>query len=182
MTLEDKSRKRTGKEIKVLGKNLGNDSITCKIGASFEKKEPETIYIIISFWVDIKDKESHIDKHSYIDYDYQLSRKLSRDLKNIYRKDLKDILEKNEIFPYYLDNIYTFDFPENINYNKKRSFVSLELNLHTLNCENKEKKYALNNKKDTFIYKEALAVCEKIVNSDLLQGKLNFTIHNKKRD
>ena len=183
LILENKSKKRTGKEIKIKGEELGNNSITCKIGASFKKKEPETIYIEMSFWIDLKDKESYDDKYSFVDYDYQLSRNLSKELNKIYRKDLRGILETNEIFPYYTDNIYIYNFPENIKYNNKRSFVSLELNLHTLNCDdNMLNKHSLNNKKDNLIYEEALKVCEKIANSDLLKGNLEFTVHKSKKN
>jgi hypothetical protein len=182
LILDKESNKRTGKEIKIKGEELGNNCVNCKIGASFDKDKPETIYIIMSFWIDIKEKCDYNDKHSYIDYDYEISRKLSKQLSNIYRKDLKSILESNDVFPYYLENIYTFDFPENINYNNKRSFVSLELNLHTLNCETKDKNYPLNNKKDNLIYAEAINVCKKIANSELLKGNLDFSVHKKKKD
>ena len=105
--------------------------------------------------------------------------------KPIYRKDLKKILERNSIFPFYLENIFVYNFPENINYNNKRSFVSIELNLHTLNCnEDLKEKYPLNEKKDkdTKIYNEAIKVCQVISDCDLLKEKLEFTIHKRKKD
>lgn len=180
---EHKTNKRTGKEIKIKGAEVGNDILRYKIGAPFEKKEPETIYIEISFWVDIKKRIDYEDKYSFINHDYEMSKKLSREIRKIYKKDLKDILGNNKVFPYYLENIYVYDFPENINYNNKRSFVSIELNLHTLNCnKNTERKYPLNEKRDTMIYDEVIKVCKTIAKCDLLQGKLDFTIHRKKKD
>jgi hypothetical protein len=178
----DKS-KRTGKEINVDCKRLGNDSVTCKIGTSFNKFEPDTIYIQMSFWIDLKEKESNDIKYSFYNHDLDLSKKLTKYLRRIYREDLKDILTNNVLFPYYLENIYVFDFPENINYNDKRSFVSIELNLHTLNSlKNANSKLSLNDKKDVILYSEALKVCEKMIKSDLIQGKLDFTIHKRKKD
>lgn len=170
--------KRTGKEIKIKGEVIGNKNLTCKIGAPFEKKSPQTIYIEISFWIDIKDR----DEFSFIrDYDYEISRSLSKELSSIYKFKLRDVLERNEVFPYYFENIYVYDFPHNINYNKKRSFVSIELNLHTLNCkEGIEKKYPLNEKKDTLIYEEALKVCREIAKTKLLKGEMGFSVHKSK--
>jgi hypothetical protein len=170
--------KRTGKEIKVKGEVINNKNLTCKIGAAFEKNEPQTIYIEISFWLDIENRNNI----NFIrDYDYEISRKLSKELSSIYKFKLRDLLERNEVFPYYFENIYVYNFPNNINYNEKRSFVSIELNLHTLNCnENSEKKYSLSEKKDTLIYEEALKVCREIAKCDLLTGKLGFSIHKSK--
>lgn len=178
--LNIKKTKRTGKEITIKGNELGNDNVRCKIGASYDKTSPKTIYIQISFWVDLKDRE---DFESVKNYDYITSRKLSKELNKIYRFDLKELLEKSEIFPYYYENIYVFDFPSNINYNEKRSFISIELNLHTLNClsSNSEVEYPLSEKNDTKIFDEAILVCKKIIQSDLLQGNLDFSIHKRKK-
>lgn len=180
--LENKT-KRTGKEIRIDGKKFGNKNLNFKIGASFDKQKPDTIYIDVNFWVDIKEREYEINKFSFINYDHEISRKLSNSIRRIYREDLKNILEKNEMFPYYLDNIFVYDFPDNINYNAKRSFVSIQMNLHTINCkEDIIDCYELNDRKDTRIFNEAKKICQIISDSDLLQGKLDFTIHKRKKD
>tara|TARA_B100000963_G_C22628077_1_gene673408 strand:+ start:1197 stop:1772 length:576 start_codon:yes stop_codon:yes gene_type:complete len=185
LELEDKKTKRTGKEIKIDGELFGNKNLKFKIGASFDKQRPETIYIELGFWIDIKKRHhpSERDKYSFIDYDYDISRKLSNYLRRIYRKDLREILNNNDIFPSYLDNIFIYDFPDNINYNKKRSFVSLEINLHTININKQiEENYSLSEKGDNKIFNEALKVCKIISNTELLKGKLDFTIHRFKKD
>jgi hypothetical protein len=181
--IDGRKAKRTGKEIRLDGEQLGNSAVNFKIGASFDKHKPETIYIESSFWVDIKEREIEKDKFSFIDYDYEISKKLSNGIRRIYRQDLRKFLEDSEIFPYYLENIFVYDFADNINYNEKRSFVSIQLNLHTINCEEcVEESYPLDNKYDKRIYNEAVEVCKIIANSDLLQEKLDFTIHKRKKD
>jgi hypothetical protein len=177
------TNKRTGKEIKIDGKYFNNCNANFKIGTTFNKEKPETIFIETSFWIDVKDKENYYDKYSFFNYDYELSKKLSYGIRKIYRNDLKNFLENNFVFPFYLENIFVYDFPENINYNDKRSFVSIELNIHTLNCmDNCEKEYPLNDKEDNILFNEAKKVCEIIANSDLLKGNLDFTIHKRKKD
>lgn len=184
LELEDKKTKRTGKEIKINGELFGNENLNFKIGASFDKQRPETIYIELGFWIDIKERcyPQEIDKYSFIDYDHEISKKLSNYIRRIYRKDLKDFLTNNYFFPEYLENIFVYDFPDNINYNKKRSFVSLEINLHTINMnQNIEESYPLSEKGNTQLLQEAINVCKIISNSDLLQGKLEFSIHKTKK-
>ena len=185
LELEDKKTKRTGKEIKIDGELFGNKNIKIKVGAIFDKQKPETIYIDFGFWIDIKEKHTpnSKDKYSFIDYDNEISKKLSKYLRRIYRKDLKEILTDNNIFPEYLENIFIYDFPDNLNYNKKRSFVSLEINLHTINSnENIEENYPLSEKGNTKILDEAMKVCDIISNTELLKGNLDFTIHKSKND
>ena len=176
------NKKRTGKEIKINGSFFGNPNLKFKIGTILEKHSPSTIYIEVTFWLDLKDKNDYNDKYSFLNYDSEITRKLSNGINNIYKKDLRPLLEKNEIFPFYLDNIFLYDFPEKINYNTKRSFISIELNLHTLNAiEGNKEKYPLNNKHNTLIYDEALKVCEIISKSDLLNNKLDFEIFSSKK-
>lgn len=180
--LEVSNKKRTGKEIKIDGSFFGNSNIKFKIGTILDKHSPSTIYIETTFWLDLKDKNNYNDKYSFLDYDYEITKKLSNNIKNIYKKDLTPLLEMNDIFPFYLDNIFLYDFPEKINYNTKRSFVCIEINLHTLNAkENVKEKFPLNNKKNTLIFDEALKVCEIISKSDLLNNRLDFEIFPSKK-
>lgn len=184
LELEDKKTKRTGKEIKLNGDVFNNTSLKFKVGAVFDKQNPETIYIESSFWIDIKERQlpDESDKYSFFDYNKEVSKKLSSYLRDIYRVDLKDFLKENKIFPKYLENIFVYDYPDNINYNNKRSFVSLELSLHTINSSDDViENYPLNDKKQTVLLNEAMKVCQIISDSDLLKGNKEFTIHRKKK-
>ena len=184
LTLEDKERKRTGKEIKLNGEIFNNNNLKFKIGAIFNKQSPETIYVECGFWIDIKERQisTEIDKYSFYDYNLDISKKLSFYLRNIYRKDLRELLTNNIMFPKYLENIFVYDYPENINYNKKRSFVSLEISLHTINIDNSiNEKYSLSEKKDIRLFNEAKKICQVISNSELLKGKKEFEIYNNKK-
>jgi len=171
---ETATLERPGKEIKINSFISLNKNITGKIGTLDDKKSPKTVYISMGFWVDIKNKED------YDGFDVDISKKFSKELKKIYKNDLYDILIKNKYFPFYNENIYVYDFPNNLNYNNKKSFVSLELNLHTLNCL-KENEYPLKNKKENELFIELLKVYNIISTSDLLKGKKEFKIYKTKK-
>ena len=69
LTLEDKKTKRTGKEIVISGNNFNNSDLKFKVGAVFDKQNPETIYIETGFWIDIKERQfpTEDDKYSFFD-------------------------------------------------------------------------------------------------------------------
>lgn len=167
--------KRPGREIKIDGEKLGNSNITFKLGTAEDKNRPHTVYINATFWVDIKERDVESE-----DFDKNISKEYSKELKNIYKTYLKPVLENNKIFPLYYDNIYISEFPENLNYNSKRSFTSIEINLHTANCLNKDADYSLKDKSDNELFMEMMKISEIIANTDLLKGKLNFSIHKNK--
>lgn len=171
----NKKTERPGREIKIDGTRFGNPNITFKLGTAEDKNRPQTVYINVTFWVDIKDREIDAD-----DFDRNISKKYSKNLKDIYKNDLKPILENNKIFPLYYDNIYISEFPENLNYNSKRSFTSIEINLHTANCISKEINYSLKDKVDNELFMEMMEISKIIANTDLLKGKLDFSIHKNK--
>jgi len=163
--------KRTAREIKVNEDLLNNKDITVKIGTVENRDAPETIYIFISFWakpVEDLEKESQ---------DY-LKNILNVNLSNLYKKDLKSTLNNNEYFTSEKNNIYLKNIPENINYNNKRNFISLELYLHTSNI-NEERKIPLSNKKNTEIFDEAVKIANIIGDSKILSDKTQFNIFNK---
>lgn len=163
--------KRTAREIKVNEDLLNNKDITVKIGTVENRDAPETIYIFISFWakpVEGLEKESQ---------DY-LKNILNVNLSNLYKKDLKSTLNNNEYFTSEKNNIYLKNIPENINYNNKRNFISLELYLHTSNI-NEERKIPLSNKKNTEIFDEAVKIANIIGDSKILSDKTQFNIFNK---
>lgn len=169
---------RPGKKIKINPKLIDNKKISVDIGTIDNKNCPRTIYINISFWVDIKNRE---DKRDDPDFDKKISKEFSKQLKSIYKNELFDFLETNELFPFYYENIYSFDFPENLNYNNKKSFVSMELHLHTVNNTRKKNEcLPLKNDIRNGFFFELITIANIIGNSDLLLERENFLIFRKK--
>lgn len=172
---------RPGKKIKINQKLVKNPNISVEAGTVDNKNCPKTIYLNISFWVDIKDRGA---KESDLNFDKNISRDFSRHLKNIYKNDLFPVLGNNPLFPFYFENIYSFDFPENLNYNDKKSFVNIELHLHTVNNTIASKSIAdfhpLRNDPRNGLFSELVKVANIIGESDLLTGKENFVIYRKK--
>lgn len=179
---EEKAKiERPGREIKIENSILGNNNVTVRIGTTDNKNCPNTVYLAITYWVDIKDK----NQKQFVDnYDSYISKKYVKEIKQIKTNALKEILMDNPYFPYYYDNIFTFDFPENINYNDKKSFTTIELTLHTLNC-NKDialnNPYALKNRPASELYNECLKVAKVMCKTDFLKGKLDFKIFKTKK-
>jgi len=163
--------KRTAREIKVNEDLLNNKDITVKIGTVENRDAPETIYIFISFWAKPVGELENESQDC-------LKEILNINLSNLYRKDLKNILNNNRYFTNEENNIYLKNIPENINYNNKRNFISLELYLHTSNI-NEEAKIPLSNKKNTQIFDEAIKIANIIGDSKILSDKTQFNIFNK---
>jgi len=168
-------KERPGREIKLDGMRFGNPNLTFKLGTVEDKNRPHTVYINATYWVDIKNRE-----HGDEDYDRNISKQYRKELNNIYKVQLKPLLIDNKIFPMYYENIYICEFPENLNYNSKRSFTSIELNLHTANCIDRDINYSLKDKLDNELFVEMMKVSEAISNTDLLKGKSDFSIHKNK--
>jgi len=156
--------KRIAREILVLPSLINNKNISIKIGTVENRNYPETIYIYISFWIKPINDSS--------------KKNLDDILKKIYNVQLKNILTNNKFFPNIQENIYICNVPESFNYNDKNNFISLELYLHTINI-NSEKKYPLNNKKETELFRNALEIANIMGDSLLLQSKKRFEIHKK---
>ena len=172
---------RPGKKIKINNRLIDNKKISVDIGTVDNKNCPKTIYLNISFWVDIKNRE---EKENDINFDKNISKEFSKCLKQIYKKDLYDYLIDNKYFPFYYENIYSFDFPENLNYNNKKSFVSIEIHFHTINNNINSKNFSdyytlKNDLKNDFFY-ELITIANIIGNSDLLRENENFYISKKK--
>jgi len=163
--------KRTAREIKVNDELLNNKDINVKIGTVENRDASETIYIFISFWAkpvgDFGDKSQ----------DY-LKNLLNNSLNDLYKNELKTILKDNKYFTNEKNNIYIKNIPENINYNNKRNFISLELYLHTLNV-NEENKIPLSNKKNTEIFDEAVRISNTIGDSSILSSGIEFNVFKK---
>lgn len=163
--------KRTAREIKVSNDLMDNKNINVKIGTVENREAPETVYIFISFWAKPTSELSD-EPQSY------LKEVLNNKLGSIYRNQLKPMLKSSEYFTSEKDNIFLKNIPENINYNDKRNFISLELYLHTLNVDN-DRKIPLSNKKNTELFNETLDIANIIGNSDILSEGEDFEIFKK---
>lgn len=163
--------KRTAREIKVSDNLLKNKNINVKIGTVENRDAPETVYIFISFWA----KPSKNICREPQDF---LKETLSIKLGDLYKNELRNYLKISDYFTNEKDNIYIKNIPENINYNDKRNFISLELYLHTLNVDSNNK-VPLSNKKNTEIFDEAIKIANMIGNSPFLLGDEEFKIFKK---
>lgn len=163
--------KRTAREIKVENNLLNNKNINVKIGTVENRDAPETIYIFISFWAKPV-KELCTESQSI------LKDILNNRLNNIYKDELRDYLKNSKYFVNEKDNIYIKNIPENINYNNKSNFISLELYLHTINIY-EDKKVPISNKKNTGIFDEAVKIANIIGNSKFLLDESEFKIFKK---
>lgn len=163
--------KRTAREIKVGDKYITNKNINVKIGTVENRDAPETIYVFISFWLqpkkDFKEKEQEFLKTA-----------LDKEIGAIYSEKLKPCLIKSKIFPRESENIFIKNIPDNLNYNDKRNFISIELYLHTCNIM-REEKLPLSTKKNTDMFNEAIQLGNLIGDSDLLNNKSMFEIQKK---
>lgn len=163
--------KRTAREIKVSDDLLNNKNINVKIGTVENRDAPETIYIFISFWAKpVEDLANESQDH--------LKGLLNHGLDRLYKDGLKSALKDNKYFTNEKNNIFIKNIPENINYNKKRNFISLELYLHTLNIS-EENKIPLSNKKNTEIFNEAVKVSNIIGDSEILSKGNEFNVFKK---
>jgi hypothetical protein len=163
--------KRTAREIRVEDSLINNKNINVKIGTVENRDAPETVYIFISFWA--KPVESMSDEHQDVLKDI-----LNTNLSSIYKQDLRTYLKDNQYFTNEKENIYIKSIPENINYNNKRNFISLELYLHTLNVKS-DNKLPLSNKKNTEIFNEAVKIANIVGDSSLLSDGDEFEIFKK---
>lgn len=163
--------KRTAREIKVSDDLLNNKNINVKIGTVENRDAPETIYIFISFWA--KPAGDLVGESQEI-----LKEVLNENLDRIYKDELKPTLRSSKYFTNEKNNIYIKNIPENINYNNKRNFISLELYLHTLNIHS-DRKLPLSNKKNTEIFEEAVKLSNIIGDSSILSDRDEFEIFKK---
>jgi hypothetical protein len=163
--------KRTAREIKVSDKLLTNKNINVKVGTVENRDAPETIYIFVSFWLEpkaeFKGKEQEYLKDS-----------LNRSLNTIFNQTLKTHLETHDLFPKNKENIFIKNIPDNMNYNSKKNFISVELYLHTCNLLSGNK-YPLNSKKNTEMFDEAVKISNLIGDSEVLKENSIFYISKK---
>lgn len=162
--------KRTSREIKVPSKDINNENVNIKIGTVENRKKPGTIYIEIDFWIESKNKEQNSST---------LRKRIKSQLKEEYKTIASNILKNNNLFPYYDDNLFIIDVPENINYNNKKNFISIQFYLHTLNNKkDNEEDFPLS--KNSKLYEEALKLVNHFCQSQILKGEKDFFIYRKK--
>lgn len=163
--------KRTAREIKVADKLLTNKNINVKIGTVENRDAPETIYIFISFWLqpkkDFKSKDQEYLKNI-----------LAKELGQIYDTSLVNTLNKHPLFPKEKENIFIKNIPDNLNYNSKRNFISIELYLHTSNLF-EQVKLPLSAKKNTQLYDEAVRISNIIGEAEIIKGNSLFEVQKK---
>lgn len=163
--------KRTAREIKVADKLLINKNINVKIGTVENRDAPDTIYIFVSFWIEPKEEYKNKEQE-------YLRNELKKSLLSIFNKDLKDKLHDHKLFPKEKENIFIQNIPDNLNYNSKKNFISVELYLHTCNLF-PGNKVPLNSKKNTEMFDEAVLISNMIGNSDILNDNSIFQISRK---
>jgi hypothetical protein len=163
--------KRTAREIKIDASKLSNKNINIKIGTVENRESPETIYIFASFWLEPTKEYENKDQKT-------LKEILERELHKIYSNSLSTELKGNTYFPLESENIFIKNIPENLNYNRKRNYVSIELYLHTLNIKSEEK-LPLSQKKNTELFDECMRLSDIISKSDVLSNSKVFTIYSK---
>lgn len=163
--------KRTAREIKIDTNKLSNSNVNIKIGTVENREAPETIYIFASFWLEpTKDYEDKDQK--------TLKEILERELHKIYSHNLSKELSSNKYFPLEKENIFIKNIPENLNYNGKRNYVSVELYLHTINIDSEEK-IPLSQKKNTELFDECLRLSDIISQSEIFSNSKIFKVYSK---
>jgi len=163
--------KRTAREIKIETNKLSNKNLNIKVGTVENREAPETIYIFTSFWLEpTKDYENNDQKI--------LKELLERELHKIYSDNLSKELKSNKYFPLENENIFIKNIPENLNYNGKRNYVSVELYLHTLNIDSQDK-LPLSQKKNTELFDECVRLSDIISKSEVFSNSKIFKVYSK---
>jgi hypothetical protein len=163
--------KRTAREIKIELNKLSNKNINIKVGTVENREAPETIYIFASFWLEPTEDYENKDQKSLKDL-------LDKELHKIYSDNLSKELRMNKYFPLECENIFIKNIPENLNYNGKRNYVSVELYLHTLNI-NSQDKLPLSQKKNTELFDECLRLSNIISQSEVFSNSKIFKVYSK---
>lgn len=163
--------KRTAREIKIETNKLSNKNINIKVGTVENREAPETIYIFASFWLEPTKEYENKDQKD-------LKELLERELHKIYSNNLSKELKSNKYFPLENENIFIKNIPENLNYNGKRNYVSVELYLHTSNIDS-QNKLPLSQKKNTELFDECLRLSDIISQSEIFSNSKIFKVYSK---
>lgn len=146
---------------------LDNPKVKVKIGATEKRDAPTTIYIQVSFWT--KPSNEHIGASNQ-----QLHRLIERNINKAYKNSAALELDKHFFFTKPKENITIWNIPDNLNYNSKRNYISLELYLHTINADKEVDNYPLHSKKDRRLYEAALDVANVFAGSEFFNGEGDF--------
>jgi len=162
---------RAARELVVPTLELSNSNVKVKIGATEKRDAPSTIYVQVSFWA--KPQDEHLELSNE-----KLHKLLEQNITEAFNDKVKKELDYHFYFTRPKDNIFIKNVPDNLNYNKKRNYISLELYLHTLNTDPgvTEDFYPLNSKKDRRLYEAALYVANQFISHDFFQGNMDFQI------
>lgn len=159
--------KRDSKEIEIQEKYLVKNNIQAKIGAAKNKSNPSTVYLSISFWAKPK-KESPNTRDEFMN-----------SLQESFDNSIKKQLAFNELFPFPEKNIYILNIPESFGNSDKKSFVSMEVYLHTLNIK-APNSVVLNKKEENPLLQESIKLINEFENQSIFSKKSNFDITKKK--
>lgn len=174
------SKKRPGKEFEIT-KDLSdiNKNVKGTIATVTDSKNPSTVFINISFWISVKIPNLTTEEVA-VEF-----KKMVKKLQNIYRDSLMSDLRNNKFFPLHEENIYTVDYPiygfNGFNGRDDGKFISIELNLHTLNCT-QNMAYALSKTTDTELFNATLQIYNKIVSTEVLLDNNIFNIYCNKKN
>ena len=162
---------RAARELAVPPLELKNSNVKVKIGATEKRDAPTTIYIQISFWT--RPNEEHRSLGNS-----ELHKLIEKNINTCYKEKVAPELGHHFYFTRPKDNITIWNIPENLNYNNKRNYISLELYLHTLNSQNvQDDDYPLHSKKDRRLYEAALDIANVFITTDFFKGECDFEIY-----
>ena len=174
--------KRPGRKIKIDRLSFSNKNVNGEIGTLDDKTCPQSVFITVDFWIDVKDNNK-TREDNISNYNKDIFKTLEKELNKIYNKNLIPILKNNKYFPLCYENIYTYDVPTNLNCNYKKSFVSIELTLYTINCIDSKINLPLKSDNKEDLYSEIIKIYETMINSDLLLNKLEqFEVYYTKKE
>lgn len=162
---------RAARELLVPTLELSNENVKVKIGATEKRDAPSTIYVQISFWTKPQPEHAELSND-------ELHKILESNITKAYTEQIKDELKHHFYFTRPKENIFIKNVPDNLNYNSKRNYISLELYLHTLNTAAgvTDDLYPLNSKKDRRLYEAALDIANVFIEHDFFQGNMDFQI------
>lgn len=166
--MENNKNKRTCKEIKLDSyKNL-----TVRIGTVDNKNYPETIYINISFWVNIRNIDFDVNSKTAREH-------LENKIRKEFSKKVFPIISSSKYFIDVDDIIFLINIPDSINTNNNKNFVDIELFIYTVNAINSSTKFPLNTKKNTSLYNECINISNAFSEFDILNDRDIFSIYKK---
>ncbi len=166
---------RTAREIVVKKDLLKNKNISVKIGTIENKKNPKTVYINMEFWIYPRNEIKDVDAN-------KMKNKIERIISNTYyKKILKSTTLFNKPFASQKENIFIYNIPNNFFLNKRPSFISIELYLHTINI-NEKNSYPLETKGNLLLFNKCLKIANSFCVGLKQLNKSGFETVSKKKE